>query len=79
MDGACDQFFTSPTLSSNENAARLRSNGLDHVEDGAHFRALADDVVEPGEPADFAPQIAGLFLPLEVFRHLTHGKAQLVD
>src|SRR5439155_26080733 len=49
-----------------------------HVEDGAHFRALADDVVEPGEPADFAPQIAGLFLPLEVFRHLTHGKAQLV-
>src|SRR6266404_4857210 len=63
MNGAGHQFFAGPALSGDENAARLRSNGLNHVEDGAHVRALPDDVVQARKAAYLPPQITGFLFP----------------
>src|SRR5260370_39679264 len=72
------QIFTCPALSGNENAARLRSDSLDHVENGAHLRALSDDIVEPGEPSDLPAEIAGFLLPFQALGHFINSAAQLV-
>src|SRR5260370_5311149 len=48
MNGASNQFFAGPTFPGDENAARLRSYALNHVEDRAHVRALRAEIVEPG-------------------------------
>src|ERR1700674_2664864 len=79
MNGARHQLFTGAALPGNENTARLRSNGLNHVEDSAHVRALSDDIVEPGEPPQLPTQISGFFLPFEALGDFMHSKAQLID
>ena len=44
------------------------------LEDGAHLRALPDDVVETREPPQFAAQVARLFLPLQAFGNLAEPR-----
>src|SRR5882762_7676603 len=79
MNGAGNQFFAGPTFPGDENAARLRSNGLNQVEDSAHVRALSDDIVEPGEPPELPTQISGFFLPFQALGDFTDSEAQLID
>ena len=79
MDGAGDQFFSGAAFAGDQDAAGLRRDSLDKVEDGAHLRTLADDVVETGEAAQFATKIAGFFLPLQGFGDFVDGAAELID
>src|SRR5260370_16696379 len=67
MNGAGHQLFTGSALPGNENAARLRSNSLNHVEDGAHLLALSNDIVESRQPPDLPAQIPPFPLPFPPF------------
>ena len=73
------QFFSGAAFAGNQHAARLRRNRLDQLENFAHLRAGADDVIQPGEPAKFAAQDPGFFFQLDAFRNLRHRLAQLID
>ena len=79
VNGAGHQFFAGPALPGDENAARLRRNGLNHVEDSAHVRTLSDDVVEPGKPPELTAQIPGFFLPFQALRNFMDGETQLIN
>ena len=79
VNRARDQFLAGAGFAGDQDAAGLRRDGHDHVEDGAHLRAVADDVVLAGEAAQFAPQVAGFVLEAQGFVHLAHGAAQLID
>src|SRR6266478_153438 len=63
MNGAGHPFLARPALPRDKNTARLRGNGLNHVEDCAHLRALPDDVVQARKAAYLPPQITGFLLP----------------
>src|SRR6266581_2572683 len=78
MDGTGNKFLAGPALPGDQNAARLRSDGLDHVKDGAHVGALPDNIVETGKPPKFAAEIAGFFPPFQVFGYFMNGAPQLV-
>src|SRR6516162_1985953 len=56
MDGTRNQFFSRTAFAGNQHTAGLRRNGLNHVEDRAHFGTLPNDIVEAGEAAQFAAQ-----------------------
>ena len=47
VDGARHQFLAGAAFAGDQHAAGLRRDILDQVENGAHLRAGADDVVEP--------------------------------
>ena len=79
VDGAGDEFFSGAAFAGDENATGLRGDSLDQVKDGAHLRALADDVVEASEAAKFAAEVTGFFLPLQAFGDFLDGAAQLID
>src|SRR5260370_4797856 len=79
MNGPGHQFFTGAALSSNKDAAGLRSDRLDHVEDSAHLRTLPDDIVQPGEPSNFTAQVSCLFLPFQVLGAFMNRETQLID
>ena len=79
MNGARHQLFTGAALPGNENTARLRSNGLNHVEDRAHVRALSNDVVKPGKPPELPTKISGFFFPFQALGDFMHSEAQLID
>ena len=70
VDGAGDQFLAGAALAGDQHAAGLRRDGHDHVEDRAHFGAVADDIVLAGQAAQFAAQVTGLFLQLQGLVHL---------
>src|SRR5579864_4209280 len=78
MNGSRDQLFTCTAFASDEDAASLRSDSLNHVEDLAHLGALANDIVETSEPPQLAAQIPGFLFPLEAFRHLADSAAELI-
>src|SRR5260370_35781053 len=77
VNGPSNEFFTGAALSGNKNAAGLRSNRLDHVENGAHLRTLSDNIVQTGEPPNFTAQVSGVFLPFQVLSDFMHREAQL--
>ena len=79
MDGARDQLFTGAAFPGNQHAAGLRRDRLDQVEDFAHFRAGADNVIEPGKAAQFAAQLARFFAQRLIFRNTLHRGAKLVQ
>src|ERR1700730_5366894 len=78
VNGSRDQLFTSTAFASDEHAASLRGDGLDHVEDFTHLGTLADDIVETCKTPELATKISSFFFPLETFRNLTNGAAKLV-
>ncbi len=78
VNRARHQFFTGTALPGNQHSAGLRRHGLNHVKNGAHLGALPDDVVEPGQPADFPPQVARFLLPLHVLSDFANRYAQLL-
>ena len=50
MNGARHEFFAGSRFPGDEDAARLRRDGHDHVKNRAHLAAVADDVVLAGKP-----------------------------
>ncbi len=79
MNGARNQFFAGAAFSGDQHAAVLRRDILDQVEDRAHLRAGADDVIESGEPAEFAPEITCFLLQGEAIDALLNRGAKFVD
>ena len=79
VDGARDEFFSRAAFAGDEHAAGLWRDGLNQVEDLAHLRAGADDVVEARKAADLAPENAGLFLQFDVLGNLCDRLAQFID
>src|SRR5580765_4836899 len=75
MNGTRHQFFSSAAFAGNEDAAGLRRDGLDQVEDGAHLGTLPDDAVETGQTAQFPAEVPGLFFPLQALRDFLYGSA----
>ncbi len=79
MNGAGDEFLSRAAFSGDHHAACLRSDRFDQVEEFAHLRARADDVVEAGKFAETAAQIAGLFFQGLRFGVLFHRGTKLVE
>ena len=79
VNGARHQFLTGSAFAGDQHAAGLRRDRLDQVENRAHFRTLPDDVVQPRQAAQFAPEVACFFSPLQAFRNFRHRPPQLVN
>src|SRR5260370_9699550 len=79
MNSSSYQFFTGAALSGDKNSAGLRSDRLDHVEDGAHFRTLSDNIVQTSEPPNFTAQVSGFLLPFQVLCDFMNSEPQLLD
>ncbi len=79
MDGTGDKFLPGSSLSGDQDAAGLRSDRLNHLKDGPHLGAVADDIVLTGETPQFAAQVASFVLEAECLIHLAHRPSQLVD
>src|SRR5258708_23997912 len=79
MNSAGNEFPTGAALTCNKNAAGLRSDRLDHVENGAHLRTLADNIVQTSEPPDFTAQESSFLVPFQVLGDFMDAKAQLSD
>src|SRR5579864_1892672 len=79
MNGAGNELLSGAAFTSNHHAACLRSDRLDEVEEFAHLRARADNVVEAGKLAKTAAQIAGLFLQGLRFGVFFHRGTKLVE
>src|SRR5215469_12176828 len=79
MDSPGYELFSSATFASDEHPTRLRRYGLNQLEDRAHLRALSDDVVETGQSAQFATQVACFLLPFQALGNFAHSSPQLVD
>ena len=74
VDGAGNEFFSRAAFSSNQHAAILRRDVFDQVENGAHIGAGADDVVETGEAAKLAAQIAGFLFEGQSYRRIAERR-----
>jgi len=78
MNGAPTSSLRS-ALPGDENAARLRTTVLNHVEDRAHVGLCPMILVEPGEPAELPTHISGFFLPFRLSETSCTSEAQLID
>ena len=78
VNGAGNQFFTRAALSGDQDAAGLRRDRLNHVEDGAHLGTLSYDVVQTGQPADFTSQGSRPLSSTSDFQRL-HGRPHAID
>src|SRR5690348_3647098 len=72
------QFFSGAALAGDEDAAGLWRDRLDQFEDGTHFGALPDDVVEPCQAAQFPAEVSGLLLPFQALSDFLDGAPELV-
>src|SRR5271168_5552782 len=79
VDGAGDEFFTGAAFSGDQHATGLGGDGFDQIEEVAHFGAGADDVIESGEAAELAAELAGFLAQRLIFGDAFHGGAQLVE
>ena len=79
MNGAGNQFLSRAAFAGDQDAAVLRRDVFDQIEDGAHLGAGADDVIKTREAAKFAAEIAGFFLKSQIFGALLDGGAEFVD
>src|SRR5277367_4410556 len=68
VNGTGYQFFSGAALACDQDAAGLRSNGLDQVKDGAHLGTLPNDVVETGQAAEFTAKVPGFLFPFQTLR-----------
>ena len=79
MNGAGDEFLSRAAFSGDHHAAGLRSDRFDQVEEFAHLRARADNVVEAGKFAKPAAQVAGLFFQGLRFGVLFHCGTKFIE
>src|SRR5579864_5752961 len=79
MNGAGNELLSGAAFTSNHHAACLRSDRFDQVEEFAHLRARADNVVEAGKLAKTAAQIPRLFFQGLRFSVLFHRGTKLVE
>ena len=79
VNGAGDEFLSRAAFTGDHHAAGLGGDRFDQVEEFAHLRARADNVVEAGELAKTAAQIARLFFQGLRFGVLFHCGTKFIE